>query len=104
MRSRSSLIDHYDRLIVAEILHMLIKEDECVSGVTKRDGAVRFLRKNTGLLPNCMCLEGLGTSSWYSMEGVCVMTVSSDSCCQAVGTLTSGPPCLTVSNKLSKWQ
>jgi hypothetical protein len=45
MRSHSSLIDCCDRLIVAGILHMLIKEDGCVSGVTKRDGVVRFLRK-----------------------------------------------------------
>jgi len=45
MRSHSSLIDHCDRLIVAEILHMLIKEDGCVSNVTKRDGVVSFLGK-----------------------------------------------------------
>ncbi len=35
MRSRFSLIYHCDRKIVPEILHMLIKEDGCVSGVTK---------------------------------------------------------------------
>jgi hypothetical protein len=46
MRSRSSLIDRCDRLIVAEILHMLIEEDGCVSGVTKKDGVVRFLKKH----------------------------------------------------------
>ena len=45
MKSRSSLIDHCDRLIVAEILHMLIEKDGCVSGVTKKDGVARFLRK-----------------------------------------------------------
>ncbi len=45
VRSHSSLIDPCDRLIVTEILHMLIEEDGCVSGVTKRDGVVRFLRK-----------------------------------------------------------
>ncbi len=45
MKSRSFLIDWCDRLIVAEILHMLIEEDGCVSGVTKRDSVVRFLKK-----------------------------------------------------------
>ena len=45
MRSRYSLIDCCDRLIIAEILHRLVKKDGCVSGVTKRDGVVRFLRK-----------------------------------------------------------
>jgi hypothetical protein len=45
MRFRSSLIDNCDRLIVAEILHMLIKEEGCVGGVTKKDGVASFLRK-----------------------------------------------------------
>jgi hypothetical protein len=45
MRNHSSLIDHCDRLIITKILHMLIKEDGCVSGVTKRDCVVSFLRK-----------------------------------------------------------
>jgi hypothetical protein len=36
MRSRSSLIYHCDRQIVAEILHMLIKEDG-VSAVSPKE-------------------------------------------------------------------
>ncbi len=31
----------------------------------------------TGILPNCRRLEGLGTSSWYSMEGVVSMNAKS---------------------------
>jgi hypothetical protein len=46
MRNCSSLIDHCYRLIIAKILHMLIKEDGCVGGVTKRDSVVSFLRKH----------------------------------------------------------
>ncbi len=44
MRSRYSLIDCCDRLIVVEILHRLIEKDGHASNVTKRDGVVRFLR------------------------------------------------------------
>jgi hypothetical protein len=50
MRSYSSLIDHYDRLIVVEILHRLVKEDGCVSGVIKKDGVVTvFSRRNQSI-------------------------------------------------------
>jgi hypothetical protein len=57
MRSRSSLIDCYDRLIIAEILHMLAEEDGCVNGVTKRDGVVRFLIKHNWITPKLHALR-----------------------------------------------
>ncbi len=47
---------------------------------------------------------GFGASSWYSMERICVATVSPDSCCHRVGMLTSSPPCFAVSKKLSNMQ
>jgi hypothetical protein len=47
MQSRSSLIDHCNRLVVAEILHRLVEEDVYVSGVIKIDGVVSaFSRRN----------------------------------------------------------
>jgi hypothetical protein len=57
MRSFSSLIDCCERLIVAEILHKLIKEDGCVSGVNKRDGVVRFLRKSNWITSKLHALK-----------------------------------------------
>ncbi len=56
------------------------------------------------LFLNCIRSEGLGTSLWNFMEGVCDMMVSPNSCCQAIGILTSGPQCLTVSKQLSNLQ
>ncbi len=44
LRSRDSLIDCCDRLIVIEILHRMVEKDGRASGVTKRDGFFRFLR------------------------------------------------------------
>ncbi len=55
----------------------------------------------TIVLPNCMHWEELGALSWCCIEGICVMMVRPDSCCQAVCMLTSGQPCFTVSKKSS---
>jgi hypothetical protein len=50
MRSHSSLIDHYNRLIVIKILHRLVKEDGCVIHVIKKDGVVTdFSRHNQSI-------------------------------------------------------
>ncbi len=50
MRSCSSLSDHYNRLVVIEILHRFVKEDGCVSGVIKKDGVVPvFSRRNLSI-------------------------------------------------------
>ncbi len=103
LRSRYSLIDCCDRLIVAECICWLKKMG--MSAVSPKKMVLSDSWESaTGLLLNCMHSEGLGTSSWYFMEGVCVMTVSPDSCCQAVETLMSGPPYLTVSKKSSNRQ
>ncbi len=50
LRSRYSLIDCCDRLIVAEILHRMVEKDGCAGDVTKRDGVVRFLRMHNWII------------------------------------------------------
>jgi hypothetical protein len=50
MQSRSSLIDRCDRLVIAEILHRLVEEDGCVSGVIKRDGAIRIFSRRDHII------------------------------------------------------
>ncbi len=57
LRSCYSLIDCCDRLIVVEILHRLIKKDGCVSGVTKRDKVVRFLRMRDWIISKLHALR-----------------------------------------------
>ncbi len=49
-------------------------------------------------------VKGFTDSSWNSKDGAWVAVTSPDNCCHANGTLTSGPPCFTVSKKLSNLQ
>ncbi len=50
LRSCPSLIDHCDRLVVAEILHRLVEDDGCVSNIIKRDGVVSILSRCTHII------------------------------------------------------
>ncbi len=97
LRSRDSLIDCYDRLIIVEILHRMVEKDGCSGGDTKRDGFFRFLRTRNWMVSK---LHALGMM-WNFIVGFHGRWLSHHS---EPRMLTSGPPCLTVSKKTSNQQ